>query len=189
MRGTTLTSITGGGTAGLRLTNFVAEAVGVPSYPLQVGFKDILSSTFTNITGADVIDAYVSHNPTSVSVPANTDELSFWQGYVGVLTMGTPFGGPVPGGNPLFPASSVPIPYPLYGHGPINYPGTFTNPLIGADLYINLGASGDQFILNSSAEVGIAPVPEPQTLALFALGGLGLLAHSRGARFARRSRA
>jgi len=184
--GPTLTSILGSSSAGLRLTNFTAEAVGVPLYPLHIGFKDQLSGTYTGVTGADVIDGFAS-NAFGSPVPVGTDELSFWQGYLDVQTMGTAFGGPVPGGNPLVPASSPPVPYPLYGHGPASLGGPFTNPVLGADLYLTLGANGDRFTLNSSAEVGIA-VPEPASWLLLTLGGCAVLAARSRSRLAARSR-
>jgi hypothetical protein len=51
------------------------------------------------------------------------------------------------------------------------------NPLFGAYLTIFLGANGNQFILPSSAEVGVIcewVVPEPSTWVILALGIAGL---------------
>lgn len=183
--GSNLASIIGTPSASLRLTNFQAEATVVPQYPLRVGFREFLTGTYSNLIGGDVLDAYVDHAFGS-AIPAGQDEIIFWQGYLGILTFPPPFGPNPPIPNPFLPANSPALPYPTYGHGPYSLPGTYTNPLLGADLYFYLGGQGDQFILLSSAEVGLRIVPEASTLTMIATGVAGLLA--AGARLRRRAR-
>ncbi len=173
--GPTLTSIIGTPSAALRLTNFTAEAVGTPAYQLHVQMLNVLTGTFSGLVGGDAIDPYAA-NAFGSAVPAGQDVLQFWQGFLDLNTFPPAFGGPVPGGNPFVPASSLPVPYPLYGHGPYALSGTFLNPLLGADLYVELGGNGDQLILPTSGNVGIAVAPEPGTFFLLALGLAALVA-------------
>lgn len=181
--GPNLTSIIGSPSASIRLTNLQVEAIGVPQFDLRIGMLENLTGTYTSLVGGDAIDAYVGHISGS-AVPAGQDQLMSWQGYLDVLTFPPAFGPNPPIPNPALPASSLPLPYPLYGHGPSPLPGSYTNPILGADLYIQLGGPGDLFILNSSAEVGIGVVPEPSTWALAVVGAGALLCGKR--RIARR---
>lgn len=173
--GPNLSSVIGTPSASLRLTNFQAEATTIPQFPLRVGMRENLTGTYSNLIGGDAIDAYVG-NSFGSAVPAGQDELVFWQGYLGILTFGSANGPNPPIPNPLLPANSTPLPYPSYGHGPWALPGTYTNPLLGADLYFHLGGQGDLFILYTSAEVGFTIVPEPSTLALALTAGGALVA-------------
>jgi hypothetical protein len=176
--GPNLTSVIGNPSASIRLTNFTAEATTVPQFPLRVGLRNPLTGTYSNLVGGDSIDAYVEHAFGS-PIPAGQDELQFWQGYLGLFKFSPPFGPNPPIPNPAVPANSPLLPYPTYGHGPYALPGTFTNPLLGADLYFYLGGQGDRFVLLNSAEVGFRIVPEPPAgvlAAIAAFGALGLRA-------------
>ena len=169
--GPTLTGLLGNSNIALRLTNFTATATANGLNEMRVSFKDTLPGSFSGISGADAIDPFAS-NASNVPIAAGTDQLGFWQGYLDIFTFPPPVGvAPQPG--PGWLSNSPPSPYVTYGHGPAVLPGTFTNPTLGADLYFTLGQTDDQFILQTSANVGIS-TPEPSTAALLGVGLVGL---------------
>ena len=170
--GPTFTALLGPNIA-LRLTNFTATATAGGLNQVRVSFKDTLSGTFSSVFGGDMIDPFAS-NSTNTAIPAGTDQLDIWQGYLDVNVFPPAFGGLAPQAGPAWLPSSPPSPYVLYGHGPNPLPGPYVNPILGADLYFTLGQAGDQFILLSSANVGIS-VPEPGSITLL---GVGLVAVS-----------
>jgi hypothetical protein len=148
--GPNLSSVIGNPSASLRLTNFTAEAIIPPQFPLRVGFRETLNGTYSNLIGGDAIDAYVG-NSLGNAMPAGQNTLDFWQGYLNLLTFPPPFGPNPPIPSPALPAKSAPLAYANYGHGPSALmPGPYTNPILGADLYITLSNPGEQFILFSS---------------------------------------
>jgi hypothetical protein len=173
--GPTVTSLIGSPSASLRLTNFTAEAINVPSKNFKIQMSDQLTGIYTGIQGADALDAYVAHSSGS-AIPANTDQLIDWQGYVSGLAFTPAFG--TLGGNPLLPASSSPVQYPAFGHGPTPFFMVLVNPVLGANLEFYLGAVGNQLLLPTSANLGFTVVPEPATLGMGMLGAAAVLAGS-----------
>lgn len=174
LAGPNQTALIGTPNANLRLTNFTAEAlIGSPGQ-MDIQFSHVFAGTFTGITAADSLDAYVGH-ATGAPVPAGQDQICQWQGFVsGQIT--TPVNpGPPPYFNPFLPASSIPLPYPLVTHGPTPIAGPLTNPAVGAYLCFDLQGVGDQLILYTSAEVGFAAVPEVSSLLLMGVAGSGLI--------------
>lgn len=167
-------SLIGTPNANLRLTNFTAEALVIGAGPTDIQFFHVFPGTFNGITAADSLDAYVGH-ATGAVVPIAQDEILQWQGFVsGQITTG-PNPGPPPYLNPLLPASSVPLAYPLVTHGPTPIAGPLTNPVVGAYFSFDLRGAGDQLILYSSAEVGFTAVPEINSLSLAGIAGIALV--------------
>lgn len=171
--GPNLVSLIGGPTASLRLTNFTAEAL-APSLPqLGIKFSDTLAGTYTSINAADSIDAYAAH-VTGAPIPPAQDYLRDWQGYVDGWPIFPYAPGSPPYPNPFVPPFSSPVPYTVVTQGPTTITAPFNNPVISAYLTIQLGGTGDQFILNNSAEIGFTSVPEASSVILMGLGSLGL---------------
>jgi hypothetical protein len=119
--GPSLVSLLGNPSATLRLTNFIAEAVGTPTAPLGIQFFDTAIGTFTAVQAADSLDAY-SANSLGAPNPFGTDFILDWQGFMTGLTWGNQFPGPPPYFNPAVPPLSPPLPYGLVGHNPTRFP-------------------------------------------------------------------
>lgn len=172
-------ALIGSPSANIRLTNFTAEALVNGAGPLDLQFFDIFPGLFIGSIGADSMDPYVGH-ATGAPVPAAQDTILNWQGFVAGIVIANPFPNPPPFFNPFLPASSVPLPYTVFGHGPTPLPA-FTNPVVGGYLTFDLGGIGDQLILYTSAEVGFTAVPEPGTFVLggLAVAGLGVVVARR----------
>jgi hypothetical protein len=165
--GPSVVSLIGGPTAALRLTNFIAEALTASPGQLDILFTDAVAGTFPGVTAADSLDAYVGH-ATGAAIPAGTDRIVAWQGFISGATIFPTAPSPPPYFNPALPASSPPLPYTFVTQGPVAY-GPTVNPIFGAYLAIDLGGVGNQLILPSSAEVAFVAIPEAGSLALAGL--------------------
>lgn len=172
--GPNVISLIGTPTASVRLTNFTAEALGSSLPALGIKFYDTVTGTFPSLVGADSIDAYAAH-VTGAPIPPGNDLLLDWQGYVDgwPIFPYSPGGPPYP--SPFVPPTSPPVPYTVVTQGPSTFTGPFVNPVISAYLTIQLGSLGDQFILQSSAEIGFVPVPETSTLVMAGIGAFAIL--------------
>lgn len=179
-------NLLGSPNANVRLTNFTAEALTNAAGQFRLEFWNTFAGTYTGVVGADSIDAYVGH-ASGLPVPLANDSILDWVGYVSGQIITLPWPGPPPYTNPFLPASSPPLPYTVFGHGPAPVPpGTFVNPPVGGILTFDLRSQGDQLILYSSAEVGFTTVPEVHSSLLIAMAsgllGLGLCRRGQGSR-------
>jgi len=176
--GPNVISLIGTPTASVRLTNFTAEALGSSLPALGIKFYDTVAGTYPSLVGADSIDAYAAH-ATGAPIPPGNDLLLDWQGYIDGWPVFpySPSGPPYP--SPFVPPLSSPVPYTVVTQGSSTFAGPFTNPVISAYLTIQLGSLGDQFILQSSAEIGFVPVPEVDTFVMAGLGGILLFSIRR----------
>lgn len=174
------------GSAGARLTDFVAERVVTSTGgQLQVSLWDnLLTGPFNGVyQTADVVDAQIG-NSLGAAVPAGAAPISaagFVNSSAGFdqFAMSPPFGN-----NPALPAASGPLSYPLltatHSTPALNNSGYLT---VGSFLSIfDLPGLGDQFILPSSMEFGYLQVPEPGSAVLFVCGGLLVLCQRRRSR-------
>lgn len=159
--------------ASLRLTNFTAEALGNSLSPMIIRFSDVLPGTYSAITAADAIDAYAAQ-AFGAPIPPGNDMLLDWQGYVDGWPIFPYNPGSPPYPSPFVAPFSAPVAYSVVTQGPSTFTTPFNNPVFEAILTITLGSTGDQFILQNSAEIGVAPVPEASSLALMGIGSLGV---------------
>lgn len=178
LAGPNQTALIGSPNANLRLTNFTGEALVNAAGQMDIEISHTFAGTYTGITAADSLDAYVGH-ATGAAVPAAQDQICQWQGYVSGQITTLPVPGPPPHFNPFLPASSIPLPYTLVTHGPTPITGPLTNPAVGAFFCFDLGGVGDQIILYTSAEVGFTAVPEINSLLLVGMAGSAMLVVSR----------
>jgi hypothetical protein len=174
----------------LVLVNFIADRpAGAAGGELKVSFQsdgypggekieayDTINPFVSNGTGAD---PYLTDADKALAVPAGTDKLVNWQGYVNGNAIGKPVGPKLPQGNPNFPAKiGVSKPYDgddmgrQVGHGPVEYDNPGANLTLRGDLTITLGADRDQFSVFPDAVVGYSVVPCPPSLAMACIGGL-----------------
>jgi hypothetical protein len=184
LAGPNQTALIGSPTANIRLTNFVGEALTNTAGQLDIQFSHVFPGTYTGITAADSLDAYVGH-ATGAAVPVAQDLICNWQGFVSGQITTLPVPGPPPFFNPFLPASSVPLPYPVVTHGPTPITGPLTNPAVGAYFCFDLRGAGDQIILYTSAEVGFTAVPEVSSFLLMGMvssAGLLMIARKRSYR-------
>ena len=171
-------ALIGSPTANVRMTNFVATAVGTPPNPMFLKFQHQFTGSFPTLVAGDSLDARASH-ATGAPVAGGVDNILDWQGYVDGDSIFPLAPGVPPFPNPALPASSPPLPYTVVTHGASMMPNSYTNPTIGAYLTFQLGANGNQMQLPSSAEVGFVAVPEPSTFALAGIGAVGVFAMYR----------
>jgi hypothetical protein len=174
LAGPNQTALIGSPNANLRLTNFTGEALTNTPGQLDITFSHVFPGTYTGITAADSLDAYVGH-ATGALVPVAQDIICQWQGFVSGQITTLPVPGLPPYFNPLLPASSPPLPYNLVTHGPTPIIGPLTNPAVGAYFCFDLRGQGDQIILYSSAEVGFTAVPESNSFLLIGVALAGVL--------------
>jgi hypothetical protein len=175
----------------LVLTNFVADWWSNTLGPGPHNFQIVFDHTFATmipgvVTAADAVAAFQNDGSGlaiyiggGAPVSFAEDHIQAWQGYVNTIAIPGPFG-PVP---PIPNPPGLGNAYPVYGHGAsvLNIlPGALIQPTLVGDLTFSLGGPRNQFILNSSAEVGF--VPEPATALLFGAGlaGLGALRRRGG---------
>jgi hypothetical protein len=170
----------------LVLTNFVADwwsnTLGPGPHTFQITFDHTFATMIPGVvTAADAVAAFQNDGsglaiyfPGGSPVAAGQDNILAWQGYVNSIPIPTPFG----------PTPAIPNPpglgnaYPVYGHGAsvMNIlPGALIQPTLVGDLTFSLGGPRNQFVLNSSAEVGFIPEPATGLLVAAGLAGLGVL--------------
>jgi hypothetical protein len=175
----------------LVLTNFVADwwqLLGPGPHTFQITFDHTFATLIPGVvTAADAVQAFQNDGsglaiyfPGGSPVSFAEDHILAWQGYVNTL--------PIPG--PFGPAPAIPNPaglgnaYPTYGHGASVMsilPGALIQPTLVGDLTFSLGGPRNQFILNSSAEVGFIPEPSVGLLVGVGLAGMGAWRRRGGA--------
>lgn len=166
----------------LVLTNFVAD---MPVAALPGSFNIIFQHTFGppiqgGGTAADTVVAFANDGTGeppylsgggAIALVAGADTIDAWQGYVDNV--------PIP--NPTLPLPPIPnaaglnTPYLTHGHATIAplFGGLIFTPVLRGELTFSLGGVRDQFILLTSAEVGLEDLPNPQVVP--ALPALGLI--------------
>lgn len=167
----------------LVLTNFVAD---MPASASAGPFNIIFEHDFgPNIPGggtaADVIVAFSNDGTGSppyltgggaIPLAAGEDMIIAWQGFVDTV--------PIP--NPTTPAPPLPnvaglnTLYQTFGHATTSplFGGILFDPVLRGDLTFFLGGPRNQFVLLTSAEVGLEDLGDPPVVPV--LPGLGLAA-------------
>jgi hypothetical protein len=140
-------AIPGGGTAADILVAFANDGTGSPPYLTGGGAIPLL-------TGEDVI--------------VN------WQGYVDNVPIPNPTT-PLP---PLFNVAGLNTAYTTHGHATTNplFGGVVFNPILRGDLSFFLGGPRNQFVLLTSAEVGLEDLGDPPTVPVMPAAGAAALA-------------
>ena len=168
----------------LVLTNFVAD---MPATASAGAFNIIFEHTFGPAipgggTAADIVVAFANDGTGSApyltgggAIPLliGEDLIIAWQGYVDNVAIPNPTV-PAP---PLFNAAGLNTAYQTFGHAttaPL-FGGIVFNPILRGDLTFALGGARNQFVLLTSAEVGLEDLGNPPS-TLPALGGAGLVA-------------
>jgi hypothetical protein len=190
-KGTVETSNVAGALAGqlnsgqaLVLTNFVAD---MPASASAGPFNIIFEHTFGPAipgggTAADILVAFANDGTGSApylngggAIPLLTGEdlIVAWQGYVDNVAIPNPTA-PAP---PLPNVAGLNTAYQTFGHATTSplFGGTLFNPTLRGDLTFALGGSRNQFVLLTSAEVGLEDLGNPPA-AVPSLHGVGLLA-------------
>jgi hypothetical protein len=140
-------AIPGGGTAADILVAFANDGTGWPPYATGAGAIPLL-------TGEDVI--------------VN------WQGYVDNVPIPNPTT-PFP---PLFNVAGLNTAYQTFGHATTSplFGGVVFNPILRGDLTFYLGGPRNQFVLLTSAEVGLEDLGDPApTVPVLPAAGLAVL--------------
>lgn len=140
-------AIPGGGTAADILVAFANDGTTWPPYQTGAGAIPLL-------TGEDVI--------------VN------WQGYVDNVPIPNPTT-PIP---PLFNVAGLNTAYQTFGHATTSplFGGVVFNPILRGDLTFYLGGPRNQFVLLTSAEVGLEDLGDPPTVPVLPAAGVALLA-------------
>lgn len=150
-------AIPGGGTAADIVVAFANDGTGSPPYLTGGGAIPLLA-------GEDVIVA--------------------WQGYVDNVPIPNPTA-PLP---PLFNVAGLNTAYQTHGHATTSplFGGVVFNPILRGDLSFFLGGSRNQFVLLTSAEVGLEDLGDPPSVPLLpAAAGVALAAALLGIATAR----
>jgi hypothetical protein len=139
-------AIPGGGTAADILVAFADDGTTWPPYQTGAGAIPLL-------TGEDVI--------------VN------WQGYVDNVPIPNPTT-PIP---PLFNVAGLNTAYQTFGHATTSplFGGALFNPILRGDLTFYLGGPRNQFVLLTSAEVGLEDLGDPPTVPIMPAAGLAVL--------------
>lgn len=74
LTGASQSALLGSPTANLRLTNFVATAVGIPPNPLGIKFEHQFTGSFRSVVAGGSLDAYSSH-ATGLAIAPGTDKI------------------------------------------------------------------------------------------------------------------
>ena len=168
----------------LVLTDFVADR---PLTALPGAFNIILQHDFGppipgGGTAADIVVAFANDGTAeppyqsgggAIPLAAGEDTIDSWQGFVD--------GVPIP--NPTLPLPPLPnvaglnTPYQTHGHATINplFGGLVFDPTLRGELTFSLGGTRNQFILLTSAEVGLEDLGPPPVPALSQPGLLVLI--------------
>jgi hypothetical protein len=139
-------AIPGGGTAADILVAFANDGTGSPPYLTGGGAIPLL-------TGEDVI--------------VN------WQGYVDNVPIPNPTT-PLP---PLFNVAGLNTAYTTHGHATTSplFGGVVFNPILRGDLSFFLGGPRNQFVLLTSAEVGLEDLGDPPVVPVLPAAGAAVL--------------
>ena len=168
----------------LVLTNFVAD---MPASAGSGPFNIIFEHTFGPAipgggTAADTLVAFANDGtgsapylPGSSAVPlgAGEDLIVAWQGFVDNVAIPNPTA-PAP---PLLNLPGLNTPYQVFGHATTNplFGGQLFTPTLRGDLTFSLGGARNQFVLLTSAEVGLEDLGDPPVVpALPGVAGIAL---------------
>ena len=168
----------------LVLTNFVADMPASASPgTFQIVFEHNYNFTIPGGgTAADALVAFANDGtgwppygtgPGAIPLTAGEDVIVSWQGYVDNVPIPNPV--PIP---PIFNLPGLNTPYTVLTHA-TNTPlfgGIVFNAILTGDLIFFLGGSRNQFVLNTSAEVGLEDLPNPALVPLLPAEGIAVLA-------------
>ncbi len=169
----------------LVLTNFVAD---MPASASSGAFTIVFEHNYNFTipgggTAADTLVAFANDGTGSppylngggaVPLAVGEDLIIAWQGYVDNVAIPTP-STPVP---PLFNLAGLNTPYTVFGHAttaPL-FGGIVFNAILRGDLTFALGGSRNQFVLLTSAEVGLEELPDIASVPLLPTSGVVALA-------------
>jgi hypothetical protein len=166
----------------LVLTQFVAD---MPASASAGAFKISFENTFGppipgGGTAADIIVAFANDGTGSppfltgagaVPLGAGEDIIVAWQGYVDNVAIPNPTT-PLP---PLLNVAGLNTAYQTHGHATITplFGGLVFTPVLRGELTFSLGGTRNQFVLLSSAEVGLEDLESPVVMP--AMPAIGLL--------------
>lgn len=171
----------------LVLTNFVAD---MPATALPGPFTIVFEHTFGPAipgggTAADMLVAFADDGTGAapyltgggaIALGAGEDLIVAWQGFVDNVPIPNPTA-PLP---PLLNVAGLNTAYQTHGHATTSplFGGVIFNPILRGNLTFALGGPRNQFVLLTSAEVGLEDLGDPPAVPVLPAGGGILLAAS-----------